>query len=310
LPSARVPLTYNPLSALLINDMAKDYRIVHKTILQQVMENLQHMVASGEFTVGDKIPGEMELAKRFGVGRSSVREAIKIFNYLGVLESKTSQGTFVCDSSRIAKEALAWSILLGKRDLKELIEIRAGIEFVSTMIVTSKADTARESFERTVASLEREVGCMRDNARDKTDPAVMQAVCRFHKAIVDGSERTSDQCSGHCARPPRYPPGHQDGRRPPGADRFDTTHQHHQEALPHGRDAGVSIAPQLHRSMVRQQEALPLARNTRVAAADSSPTGGPPQESPRRSAVQGVSSSARSLSPCPGCCIPACRNCR
>ena len=50
----------------------------------------------------------------FGVGRSSIREAIKIFNYLGIMESKAALGTFISERSNISREALTWALLLGK----------------------------------------------------------------------------------------------------------------------------------------------------------------------------------------------------
>ena len=68
------------------------------------MEKIKELIASGEYTTGGRLPTEQEMAERFGVGRSSIREAIKTFNYLGVLESKTAKGTFVCDSNSISSE--------------------------------------------------------------------------------------------------------------------------------------------------------------------------------------------------------------
>ena len=50
-----------------------------------------------ELRPGDKIPTEAELAESMGVGRNSIREAIKILVYLGVLEIRRAEGTFVCE---------------------------------------------------------------------------------------------------------------------------------------------------------------------------------------------------------------------
>ena len=64
----------------------------------------------------------------FGVARSSMREAIKIFHYLGVLESQTGRGTYVCDRANISTEALTWSILLGEHDIYEMVHLREVLE--------------------------------------------------------------------------------------------------------------------------------------------------------------------------------------
>ena len=69
--------------------------IRQQTVVTQVMGEMRNLIASGAYVPGDRIPTEKELAERFGVGRSSIREAIKIFNYLGILSSKAALGTFV-----------------------------------------------------------------------------------------------------------------------------------------------------------------------------------------------------------------------
>ena len=102
--------------------------IKQKTVVAQVMEQIRDLIASGQYNVGDKIPTEGELAEMFGLGRSSIREALKVFNYLGILESKAALGTFVSDRTNVSSEALSWAILLGKNELYEMVEIRGALE--------------------------------------------------------------------------------------------------------------------------------------------------------------------------------------
>ena len=166
--------------------MNKD-KIVHKTILEQVMKKVQEMIASGEYKVGDKLPNESELAERLGVGRSSVREAIKIFNYLGVLESKTARGTFVSDKSSISKEAMTWSILLGKNDHKDLFEIRTAIEWMAALLVTSRYREAPDSCAPFLAELDEQIRIMESSGSSKTNPAFVEAIFDFHAATIAAS---------------------------------------------------------------------------------------------------------------------------
>lgn len=149
--------------------MNKD-KIVHKTILEQVMKKIQEMIASGEYKVGDKLPNESDLADRLGVGRSSVREALKIFNYLGVLESKTARGTFVSDRSNISKEAMTWSILLGKNDHTDLLEIRTAIELISTLILTTRHRNAPEACAPFLAELDEQIRAMQSGSASRNRP--------------------------------------------------------------------------------------------------------------------------------------------
>ena len=97
-------------------------------MVEQVMEEIKNLIATGRYKVYDQIPPESELADMFGVSRPTIREAIKIFNYLGVLKSYTGKGTFVSDSENISIEALTWSILLADNEVSELIELREVIE--------------------------------------------------------------------------------------------------------------------------------------------------------------------------------------
>ncbi|MFP3962575.1 FCD domain-containing protein [Actinomadura fulvescens] len=59
------------------------------------MEQLQGEVSAGAWRVGDRIPGELELASRLGVSRPAVREAIRALSHVGVLEVRRGDGTYV-----------------------------------------------------------------------------------------------------------------------------------------------------------------------------------------------------------------------
>lgn len=105
------------------------YKLVEKrSVVRDAMEQIKALVASGELKAGDKIPTEVELAEMFGIGRSSVREAVKVFQHLGILESSPKKGTFMCDYSNISTEALTWSLLLGRNEIFELVTLREVIE--------------------------------------------------------------------------------------------------------------------------------------------------------------------------------------
>jgi DNA-binding FadR family transcriptional regulator len=60
-----------------------------------VLDQLQGQLASGVWTVGDRIPGEYDLAARLQVSRPAVREAIRALSHVGVLEVRRGDGTYV-----------------------------------------------------------------------------------------------------------------------------------------------------------------------------------------------------------------------
>jgi len=96
-----------------------------ESVVQSVINCLTDAICSKELQPGDRIPTEPELADSLGVARSSVREAIKILTYLGVLESKRSEGTFVCNGYKESMiDPMVYGILLNQDSFDNLMELR------------------------------------------------------------------------------------------------------------------------------------------------------------------------------------------
>lgn len=64
-------------------------------LARQTLTTLKTRIASGEWPVGSRIPTEPELTEDLGVGRSTVREAVRSLATLGMVETLTARGTFV-----------------------------------------------------------------------------------------------------------------------------------------------------------------------------------------------------------------------
>lgn len=158
--------------------------IKQKTVVAQVMEQIKDLIASGKYKPGDKFLTEFELAEMFGLGRSSIREAIKIFQHLGVLESKVPKGTYVCDSSNISKEALTWAILLGNNDFYDLMEFRLVMEQQGLwyLLVFRSDDT--EFKQGVIGQLQEEVNQMYQAIELNDHEAQVQADYRFHQHLI------------------------------------------------------------------------------------------------------------------------------
>ena len=101
-----------------------------ESVVQQVINCLTDGIVSGQLKPGDRLPTEPELAARLGVARTSVREATKILAYMGVLESRRSEGTFVSSGFKESMiDPMVYGIILGRgRDFDSLIELRELIE--------------------------------------------------------------------------------------------------------------------------------------------------------------------------------------
>ena len=66
-----------------------------QSIVNKIVDNITNAIINGELNPGDKIPTEAELSESMGVGRNSVREAIKVLEAYGVVHIKRAEGTFV-----------------------------------------------------------------------------------------------------------------------------------------------------------------------------------------------------------------------
>jgi len=165
-------------------------KIQRTTVVERVMEKMKELIASGQFKVHEQIPPEQELADMFGVARSSMREAIKIFHYLGVLESQTGRGTYVCDRANISTEALTWSILLGEHDIYEMVHLREVLERAGLKLIAEGYRDAPARVAELMADLETEIAAMRAATEDRDIDSLIRADYSFHGAIIRGSNNS------------------------------------------------------------------------------------------------------------------------
>ena len=62
-----------------------------------IVEELKLMIKAEGITAGDKLPSERVLAERLQVGRSTIREALRSLELLGLIETRRGEGTFLAD---------------------------------------------------------------------------------------------------------------------------------------------------------------------------------------------------------------------
>ena len=68
-----------------------------KSIVDRIIARLTDAIMNGQLKPGQRIPTETELSESMGVGRNSVREAIKALVTMGLLVIRRAEGTFVAD---------------------------------------------------------------------------------------------------------------------------------------------------------------------------------------------------------------------
>ena len=107
--------------------MAYKYEKVNQQLLvPQIEDQLLMYIQEKNIAIGSKLPSEYKLAELFGVGRSTIREAVKSLVTKGILEVKRGSGTFVTSTKRVADDPFGFAQLEDKYRLAmELFEMTA-----------------------------------------------------------------------------------------------------------------------------------------------------------------------------------------
>lgn len=155
-------------------------QIQRKSLAQEVAERLIQGITNEEYAVGDKLPIEPELMKIYGVGRSSIREAIKILSIKGVLSVQQGVGTFV--TSKNIQESLEDQI--SNAEFNEVYEVRALLD--SKIAAKAAVNRSEKELETIKMYLD-----LRDRfAKDNQALECYQADINFHISIAEACGNT------------------------------------------------------------------------------------------------------------------------
>lgn len=103
--------------------------IKSKKIYEYVVEQIQQMIVNGDLKSGDKLPSERELAERLKVSRTSIREALRALEVLGLIESRQGEGNFIKKSlDNGFFQPLSVMFMLNKDNPSDILELRIAIE--------------------------------------------------------------------------------------------------------------------------------------------------------------------------------------
>ncbi|SEQ72733.1 FadR/GntR family transcriptional regulator [Piscibacillus halophilus] len=98
-------------------------------VYQEVLEQIRLFIEEHELSEGDRLPSERELADQLGASRSSVREALRAIELLGLIETKHGEGTFLRTYRPYhSVELLATFVLRQPKTKEELLDVRQILE--------------------------------------------------------------------------------------------------------------------------------------------------------------------------------------
>ncbi len=153
--------------------------ILKTSLADEVVARLRHQISTGRYKLGERLPTEPELMKAYGVGRSTIREAIRILANLGLLNVQQGVGTFV-------EKQISTSEPIDQRfrraDIQDLNEIRKLIE----VKIAEKSAVSRT--DRDIENIKSHLTERDTTAKQGKLEECIKADLNFHIAIAEASK--------------------------------------------------------------------------------------------------------------------------
>jgi len=157
------------------------YKTVRTSRLyEQIVQQIEESILTGTLKPGDQLPAERDLAQRFGVSRTAVREAVKALQEKGLVEAYSGRGTFITKGTAHAiRQSLDWMMKVGQDGSLHLAEMRAILEPEIAALAATRVEEAH-------LSAMREAFQVMDRSRE--DPvAFIEADLDFHLALAEAA---------------------------------------------------------------------------------------------------------------------------
>jgi GntR family transcriptional repressor for pyruvate dehydrogenase complex len=150
------------------------------TLTEAAFEQLIAYVVNGTWKAGDRLPPERDLCQQFGIARTSLREALKAMELVGMLDSRVGDGTFVCPRSEFLSRPLLWAFTgTDHNELKEIMEARTIIEENLAGLAAERASVEE------IAKIDLAVRLMRESIEAGT--SILDADMSFHLAVASAA---------------------------------------------------------------------------------------------------------------------------
>ena len=157
--------------------------VASSRLYEQIVEQIERTILDGQLKPGDQLPPERELAVRFGVSRTAVREAVKALREKGLIESQHGRGTFVTDgTSQAIRQSLdrMMTMKVSQPDgANHLIEVRAILEPEIAARAAAAAD------EKDIAAMREAYEAMQKASNNAE--AFIEADLDFHLTLAEAA---------------------------------------------------------------------------------------------------------------------------
>lgn len=156
--------------------------VARESLVDRLAGEIRTSINAGDYTLGERLPTIMEMARRFRVGHPTVREALKKLEATGVVEIRHGSGVYVTRTQDVLMVVGDFGGKVTKKLLLDLIQARTPIELQSVALATKNATA--EDF----AEMQR---LLTTAAENLDNDAVLNSVnMAFHRQIASASGNT------------------------------------------------------------------------------------------------------------------------
>jgi GntR family transcriptional regulator, transcriptional repressor for pyruvate dehydrogenase complex len=153
-------------------------------VVEDIIETFKQAIIQGDLRPGQRLPSEGELVQQFGVGRGTLREAMKKLEALGVVNIQRGDGTYIVDKpSSALLDPLEFALMLEARMGMDLIELRSLIEVGYFQLAAQKA--TEEDWMRIEAAQEAYAAYASSEGRDVD--AHTRLDLNYHFSVIDAT---------------------------------------------------------------------------------------------------------------------------
>jgi GntR family transcriptional repressor for pyruvate dehydrogenase complex len=149
-------------------------------LTETIATKLHLLIKEGRLKPGDRLPSEKDLCVAFGVGRSSIREALQALEYSGMVQTRQGIGRFLTKDSFSYPEPANWGQVFDQFPVFELMEARQYLEVVVARLAAQRAS------EEAIAEMESILKDIKQGAEDDADQFFV-AELRFHQTLSRAS---------------------------------------------------------------------------------------------------------------------------
>jgi GntR family transcriptional regulator, transcriptional repressor for pyruvate dehydrogenase complex len=154
--------------------------IERRNTYELVAESLLALISERHLKPGDTLPTERELMQHYGVGRSSVREALRMLESRGLISAGGSGAFAVADFRNPLNDSLSLLLAVEEGSLRELFEVRRIVEGEAVALATERGEEVHLDRMRAATELMREGLGNRDE--------YIEADVAFHLTIAEATQ--------------------------------------------------------------------------------------------------------------------------